>query len=115
MDGTITQNAKVGREFTGIFKNEYNAGGIDHLFSKTFQYNFAPPSKPGLAGFKDIGRTINTDACRWQRYMLLYDLVTNTLGGTSFVCEWMQVKGEKIAAIRVVFDARPFAAMFGTR
>ena len=46
---------------------------------------------------------------------LLYDLVTNTPAGTSFVCEWMQVKDEKIAAIRVVFDARPFAAMFGAR
>jgi hypothetical protein len=46
---------------------------------------------------------------------LLYDLVTNTPAGTSFVCEWMQVKGNKIASIRVVFDARPFAAMFGAR
>jgi hypothetical protein len=46
---------------------------------------------------------------------LLYDLVTNTPAGTAFVCEWMQVKGEKIASIRVVFDARPFAAMFGAR
>jgi len=46
---------------------------------------------------------------------LLYDLVTNTPAGTSFVCEWMQVKDEKIASIRVVFDARPFAAMFGAR
>jgi hypothetical protein len=46
---------------------------------------------------------------------LLYDLVTNTPAGTSFVCEWMQVRGERIASIRVVFDARPFAAMFGAR
>jgi hypothetical protein len=46
---------------------------------------------------------------------LLYDLVTNTPAGTSFVCEWMQVNGDKIASIRVVFDARPFAAMFGGR
>jgi hypothetical protein len=44
---------------------------------------------------------------------LLYDLVTSTPAGTSFVCEWMQVKSGKIAAIRAVFDARPFAAMFG--
>lgn len=44
---------------------------------------------------------------------LLYDLVTNTPAGTSFVAEWHHVKGEKIASIRVVFDARPFAAMFG--
>lgn len=46
---------------------------------------------------------------------LLYDLVTNTPAGTSFVCEWMQVENDKIRAIRVVFDARPFAAMFGAR
>jgi hypothetical protein len=46
---------------------------------------------------------------------LLYDLVTNTPAGTSFVCEWMQVRGDRIASIRVVFDARPFAAMFGAR
>ena len=41
---------------------------------------------------------------------LLYDLVTNTPAGTSYVCEWMQVKGDKIAAIRVVFDPRPFVS-----
>jgi hypothetical protein len=43
---------------------------------------------------------------------LLYDLVTNTPAGTAFVCEWYKVKSEKIAEIRTVFDARPFAAMF---
>ncbi len=43
---------------------------------------------------------------------LLYDMVTNTPAGTAFVAEWYQVKGDRISAIRVVFDARPFAAMF---
>jgi len=43
----------------------------------------------------------------------LYDMVTKTPAGTAFIAEWHQVKGDKIAAIRVVFDARPFAAMFG--
>ena len=43
---------------------------------------------------------------------VLYDMVTNTPAGTAFIAEWYQVRGEKIAAIRVVFDARPFAAMF---
>jgi limonene-1,2-epoxide hydrolase len=43
---------------------------------------------------------------------VLYDMVTNTPAGTAFVCEWYQVKGEKIADVRTVFDARPFAAMF---
>jgi len=44
---------------------------------------------------------------------MLYDMVTNTPAGTVFIAEWIQVKGDKIASIRTVFDARPFAAMFG--
>jgi len=44
---------------------------------------------------------------------MLYDMVTNTPAGTAFIAEWMQVRGDKIASIRTVFDARPFAAMFG--
>ena len=43
---------------------------------------------------------------------LLYDMVTNTPAGTAFIAEWHQVRAGKIASIRVVFDARPFAAMF---
>jgi limonene-1,2-epoxide hydrolase len=44
---------------------------------------------------------------------VLYEMVTNTPAGTAFIAEWYQVKGSKIASLRVVFDARPFAAMFG--
>jgi hypothetical protein len=43
---------------------------------------------------------------------VLDDMVTNTPAGTAFIAEWYQVKGDKIAEIRIVFDARPFAAMF---
>src|SRR5215470_1379749 len=43
---------------------------------------------------------------------LLYDMVTNTPAGTAFIAQCYQVKAGKIAAIRVVFDARTFAAMF---
>ena len=43
---------------------------------------------------------------------VLYDMVTNTPAGTSFISEWFRIKGDKISEIRVVFDARPFAAMF---
>ena len=42
---------------------------------------------------------------------LFYDLKTKTVG-TSFVAEWYQVKDGKITSVSVVFDARPFAAMF---
>jgi hypothetical protein len=47
-----------------------------------------------------------SDAC------LLYDMQTNTPVGTAFICEWYQVHDGKIASIRAVFDARPFAPMF---
>jgi len=43
---------------------------------------------------------------------LFYDMVTNTAAGTALIAEWFHVEGQKIASIRVVFDARPFAAMF---
>ena len=43
---------------------------------------------------------------------VLSDMVTNTPIGTAFICEWYQVKGDRISSVRVVFDARPFAAMF---
>jgi len=42
---------------------------------------------------------------------LLYDMITNTPAGTAFISEWYHVEGKKIASVRVVFDARPFAAM----
>src|SRR5215467_5497615 len=42
---------------------------------------------------------------------LFCELKTKTVG-TSFVAEWYKVKDGKIASVRVVFDARPFAAMF---
>lgn len=56
----------------------------------------------------DMKRTFTdgNDVC------VLYDMATKTPAGTAFIAEWYQVKGEKIAEIRVVFDARPFAAMF---
>ena len=44
---------------------------------------------------------------------MLYDMVTDTPAGTAFIVEWYQVRGDKIGSLRSVFDARPFAAMFG--
>ncbi len=53
-------HARVVREFTRLFKNEHNVDGIDHLFHPEFRNNFGPPVRPGLAGFKDVGRMMNT-------------------------------------------------------
>jgi predicted ester cyclase len=52
-------NMAAVREFTRTFKNEHNVDGIDHLFAGNFAHHFAPPVKPGLEGFKDIGRMMN--------------------------------------------------------
>jgi limonene-1,2-epoxide hydrolase len=43
---------------------------------------------------------------------VLCDLVTKSPAGTVFVVEWYQIKNDKFADVQVVFDARPFAAMF---
>ena len=43
---------------------------------------------------------------------LIYDMITNTPAGSAFISEWYHVEGGKIASVRVVFDARPFAAMW---
>lgn len=54
------KNKEVVREFTRIFKNEHNVNGVGHLFASDFQHHFKPPVRPGLEGFKDIGRMMNT-------------------------------------------------------
>jgi len=54
------QNKKAVREFTKIFKNEHNVDGIDHLFASNFKHNFKIPLMPGLEGFKEVGRMMNS-------------------------------------------------------
>jgi hypothetical protein len=43
---------------------------------------------------------------------VLYDMETNTAAGTAFICEWFRIRGNRIAWMQAVFDARPFAPMF---
>jgi ketosteroid isomerase-like protein len=43
---------------------------------------------------------------------VIYDLFTNTPAGTAPTAEWYHLRNGKISAVRVYFDARPFAAMF---
>lgn len=44
-----------------------------------------------------------------QDVCFIYDMVTNTPAGTAPVAEWYRVAGDRIKAIDVFFDARPFA------
>lgn len=59
MDHQLGANAALIREHTRVFKNEHNVDGIDRLFAVDFRHHFAPPVRPGIAGFKDIGRMMN--------------------------------------------------------
>jgi hypothetical protein len=43
---------------------------------------------------------------------VIYDLVTATPTGTAPTAEWYHLRDGKISAVRVFFDARPFAPMF---
>lgn len=45
---------------------------------------------------------------------VLYDMVIKT-SGTELIVEWFKVRDDKIASIRVVFDARPFASLHAGR
>ena len=56
---SIETHMKSVREFTRVFKNEHNVDVVDRLFARDFRHHFAPPIKPGLEGFKDIGRMMN--------------------------------------------------------
>ena len=57
----------------------------------------------------DVQKVLAND----EDVVTIYDLHTSTPAGTSPVAEWARVRNGKIAEIRVYFDARPFAAMFG--
>jgi ketosteroid isomerase-like protein len=46
---------------------------------------------------------------------VIYNLVTNTPAGAALTAEWYHIRDAKISAVRVIFDARPFAAMFEER
>jgi ketosteroid isomerase-like protein len=46
---------------------------------------------------------------------VIYDLVTATPAGTAPTAEWYHLRNGKISAVRVFFDARPFAPMLEQR
>jgi len=54
-----TQNLKVVREFTRIFKNEHNADGVGHSFHKDFKHNFRSNLPDGVEGLRQLGLMLN--------------------------------------------------------
>ena len=47
-------------------------------------------------------------------FCVIYDLKTAPVPSTR-TCEWYRVRDGKVASVSVVFDARPFAALFAAR
>jgi ketosteroid isomerase-like protein len=84
--------------FKGPFEEFHNADDYMNSVARLAQIVTGTEVKKVLAEGDDV--------------VTIYDLHTKTPAGTSNIAEWATVKGGKIAAIRVFFDARPFAAMF---
>jgi limonene-1,2-epoxide hydrolase len=105
--------AAMGRgDFTaarGLLHDDLAFQGPIDTFSRADDYIAASKRLANIIQRIDIKKIFvdGDDVC------VLYDMVTNTPAGTAFIAEWYQVRGDKIAALRAVFDARPFAAMFG--
>ena len=85
--------------FTGPIDEFHNADDYLASLGKLAQIVVGTDVKKVLSGDEDV--------------VTIYDLHTNTPAGTSAVAEWARVRDGKIVEIRVYFDARPFAAMFG--
>src|SRR5438876_11289296 len=83
-------------------------GPLD-TFNTAYQYLEASKRLASIIQRIDVKKMFvdGSDVC------VLYEMVTNTPAGTAFIAEWYQVKDGKIAALRAIFDARPFAALFG--
>jgi len=83
-------------------------GAID-TFNRADEYLEASKRLANIIQRIDVKKVFaeGNDVC------VLYEMVTNTPAGTAFIVEWYQVRGEKIGSLRAVFDARPFAALFG--
>ncbi len=83
-------------------------GAID-TFNRADEYLGASKRLANIIQRIDVKKVFaeGNDVC------VLYEMVTNTPAGTAFIVEWYQVRGEKIGSLRAVFDARPFAALFG--
>ena len=82
-------------------------GPLD-TFTTADQYLEASRKLASIIQRIDVKKTFvdGDDVC------VLYEMVTNTPAGTAFIAEWYRVAHGKIASIRVVFDARPFAPLF---
>jgi limonene-1,2-epoxide hydrolase len=91
----------------GLLHDNLEFRGPFDTFGKADDYIHALQKLSTIVDHVDILKVFEdgSDVC------LLCDLVTKTVG-TSFVAEWYKVKDGKIASVRAVFDARPFASMF---
>lgn len=104
------QNAVGKRDFAGarnLLQDDLEFRGPLDTFHKADDYLHAIQKLSAIVERVDIKKVFEDGS----DVGLFCDLVTKVVG-TSFVAEWYQVSDGKIASVHVVFDARPFAAMF---
>ena len=123
MTQTVAQesSAKVAQEYFDAWsKKNYDASAcyLDDNLSFTGPIDTFTNSADYLQAIRRLGPIVvevrkkktfidGGDVC------FIYDLVTNTPAGTVPCAEWIHADKNKVKSIRVYFDARPFAAMFG--
>ena len=91
----------------------------DDLFFRGPIDTFDAP-EPYIESLKKLQRIVERVEMRkifvdGEDVCLLYDMVTRTPSGTTFIAEWHHVQNQKIASIRLAYDARIFAAMFARK
>lgn len=88
-----------------LLKDDLEFKGPIDTFHRADDYAQAIERLAGIVKEARVRKTFVDGA----EVMLIYDMVTNTPAGTAPIAEWYRVEGDKIAAIQVFFDARPFA------
>ena len=103
-------DAWTGKDFgraRGLLHDDVSFQGPIDSFSDADSYLASLRQLSGIVLGADKQKvfTDGDDVC------VIYDLKTAPVP-SSRTCEWYQVRDGKIASVVVIFDARPFAAMF---
>jgi len=125
MTQTTSQKSDTGvalEYFEAWSKKDYDKSGryLDDNLSFVGPIDTFSNAKDYLEAIRKLGQIL-VEVRRKKAFVdggdvcFIYDLVTNTPAGTVPCAEWIHADNGKVRSIRVYFDARPFAAMFGQK
>jgi hypothetical protein len=106
-------NAWTGKDFErarGLLHDDVSFEGPIDSFSDADSYLASLRQLSGIVTGAEKRKVFvdGDDVC------VIYDLKTAPVP-SSPTCEWYQVRDGKIASVSVIFDARPFAPLFGAQ